>query len=59
MQAIERRLMESDRQMDEQTDSERVRVLDVTNRRAGQRRGRVRRLHSPRETDLVLTYALE
>lgn len=35
-----KRLMEDDRQMDEQTDGGRVRVLDVTNRQAGQARGR-------------------
>ena len=51
--------MEDDRQTDEQTDGEGVRVLDVTNRQAGQARGRERRLYSPRETGLILTYALE
>lgn len=51
--------MEDDRQTDEQTDGEWVRVLDVTNGRAGQARGRERRLYSPGETGLILTYALE
>lgn len=32
--------MEDDRQMDEQTDGGRLRVLDVTNRQAGQARGK-------------------
>lgn len=51
--------MEDDRQTDEQTDGEWVRVLDVTNGQAGQARGRERRLYSPGETGLILTYALE
>lgn len=51
--------MEDDRQMDEQTDGEWVRVQDVTNRQAGQARGRERRLYSPGDTGLILTYALE
>lgn len=34
-------------------------VLAVTNRRAGQARGRERRLYSPGETGLILTYAPE
>lgn len=34
------RFMEDDRQMDEQTDDGRVRVLDATNRQAGRARGR-------------------
>lgn len=55
----EKRLMEDDRQTDEQTDGEWVRVLDVTNRQAGQTRGWERRLYSPGETGLILTYALE
>lgn len=55
----EKRLMEDDRQMDEQTDGEWVRVQDVTNRQAGQARGRERRLYSPGDTGLILTYALE
>lgn len=59
MKRTERRLMEDDIQTDEQTDREWVRVLDVTNRQAGQARGRERRLYHPRETGLVLTYALE
>lgn len=45
--------------MDEQTDGEWVRVQDVTNRQAGQARGRDRRLYSPGDTGLILTYALE
>lgn len=35
-----KRLIGADRQMDEQTDGGRVRVLDVTNRRAGHAKGR-------------------
>ncbi len=58
-EVTERRLMEDDRQTDEQTDGEWVRVLDVTNGQAGQARGRERRLYSPGETGLILTYALE
>lgn len=51
--------MEDDRQTEEQTDGEWVKVLDVTNGQAGQTRGRERRLYSPGETGLILTYALE
>lgn len=51
--------MEDDRQTDEQTDGEWVRVLDVTNGRAGQARGRETRLYSPGDAGLILTYALE
>lgn len=51
--------MEDGRQTDEQTDGERVRALDVTNRQTGQARGREGGLYSRGETGLILTYALE
>lgn len=40
MKSTGKRLMENDRQMDEQADGGRVRGLDVTNRQAGRARGR-------------------
>lgn len=48
--------MEDDRQTDEQTESEFDARCDS---QPGQARGRERRLYSPRETGLILTYALE
>lgn len=59
MKCTDKRLMEDDRQTDEQTDGGRVRVLVVTNGQAGQARGKERGLYSRRGAGLILTYALE